>query len=418
MSSAVPDGWEEEVLGKLGKFSKGKGISKKEIVSSGIPCIRYAEIYTDYNFVIRKLKSFITSDTASNSKRMKQGDIIFAGSGETVEDIGKSVAYVDDKEAYVGGDSIVLSPSKNLDSAFLSYQLNDDLRRITLRKLGQGSSVIHIYSSGLEQLPVQLPPFPEQKKIASILTSVDEVIEKTESQIAKLQDLKAAVMQDLLAKGIGHTEFKDSSVGRIPVGWSAVQLRGICKVQGGYAFKSTDSSESGVRWLKIANVGIGQVKWDDKSYLPKDFEKKYLDYLLDEGDIVIAMTRPVLRNALKVARVKGKDSGSLLNQRVGRIQPLKAVNKEFLYCLFESRIVSESIEKIIFGSDPPNISGTQIESIEVPLPPLSEQTQIAESTKCLQKTISEKTKYVASINCLKKALMQDLLTGKVRVKTD
>ena len=132
MSSVLPQGWEETFLGEVGEFSKGKGIAKKEVVSTGIPCIRYAEIYTDYDFVVRKVRSFITADTASNSKKLKHGDIVFAGSGETVEDIGKSVAYMGYEDAYVGGDTVVLSPSKSLDSSFLSYQLNDDLRRMIL----------------------------------------------------------------------------------------------------------------------------------------------------------------------------------------------------------------------------------------------------------------------------------------------
>ena len=84
-----------------------------------------------------------------------------------------------------------------------------------------------ITRESLAKVEIPSPPLPEQKKIASILTSVDEVIEKTESQIAKLQDLKTGMMQELLTKGIGpggvpHTEFKDSPVGRIPVGWEVI----------------------------------------------------------------------------------------------------------------------------------------------------------------------------------------------------
>lgn len=194
----IPKSWEVKRLGEVGRFSKGKGISKKDIVTRGVPCIRYAEIYTEYDFVIKKFKSFIHPNERSNSKKIQKNDIIFAGSGETVEDIGKSVAFVSDIEAFVGGDAILLSPSNEIDSVFLSYQLNDGIRRMQLRKLGQGSSVIHIYSSGLEEIVVSLPPIFEQTKIASIISSVEEKIEQLESKLQQTQSLKKSLMQDLL----------------------------------------------------------------------------------------------------------------------------------------------------------------------------------------------------------------------------
>ena len=85
------------------------------------------------------------------------------------------------------------------------------------------------HSDSLETLRkiILIPPLPEQKKIASILTSVDEVIENTQKQIDKLQDLKKATMNELLTKGIGHTEFKDSELGRIPKSWEVRSLRGF-----------------------------------------------------------------------------------------------------------------------------------------------------------------------------------------------
>ena len=194
----IPDGWKIKKLKDIGRFSKGKGISKKETSMRGVPCLRYAEIYTDHDFVIKKFESFIPQEIVSSSKRLRKNDLIFAGSGETVEDIGKSVAFIYDCEAYVGGDSIVLSPDSEVDIVFMAYQMNDDVRRVQLRKLGQGSSIIHIYASGLKEVDVSIPPLPEQKKIASILTSVDEVTENTGAQVNKLQSLKKALMQDLL----------------------------------------------------------------------------------------------------------------------------------------------------------------------------------------------------------------------------
>lgn len=194
----IPKSWKTTSLGNLGEFAKGKGISKDDISNTGLPCIRYAEIYTDYNYVIKQFKSFISKNKVSTTKRLKKNDIVFAGSGETVEDIGKSVASLYECEAYVGGDAIVFSPIDGIDSTFLSYQLNDDIRRIQLRKLGQGSSIVHIYSSSLKHLRVCLPSLNEQRKIASVLTSLGELIEDKRNKLLQTQSLKKSLMQDLL----------------------------------------------------------------------------------------------------------------------------------------------------------------------------------------------------------------------------
>ncbi len=89
----IPSDWEVKTLGELGTFSKGKGILKEQVILEGLPCIRYGEIYTTYDFIIKDFKSFINEDVAKESNEIKKGDILFAGSGETAEEIGKAVAY-------------------------------------------------------------------------------------------------------------------------------------------------------------------------------------------------------------------------------------------------------------------------------------------------------------------------------------
>jgi type I restriction enzyme, S subunit len=194
----IPKSWEVTNLKAIGNFAKGKGISKKETSLKGVPCIRYAEIYTSYNFVIESFKSFISPEIVKTTKKLKINDIIFAGSGETVEDIGKSVTFVFDYDAYVGGDSIIFSPKIECNSVFLSYQLNDDLRRKQLRKLGQGSSVIHVYTSGIEQLKIVLPSISEQNNIAETLQSYANAITTKQHKLSQTQSLKKSLMQDLL----------------------------------------------------------------------------------------------------------------------------------------------------------------------------------------------------------------------------
>lgn len=195
---APKEDWKEVRLGDLGSFSKGKGITKSQLVEIGFPAIRYGELYTQHNIFIKKFKSYINQETARYSNQIKQNDILFAGSGETLNEIGKCATYLGDEIVYAGGDIIILSPNPDIDSLYLSYSLNSDIVLRQRRKLGQGHSVVHIYSSGLETLKIRLPIFLKQTKIANILSSADKEIELLEKQLDKLKEQKKGLMQVLL----------------------------------------------------------------------------------------------------------------------------------------------------------------------------------------------------------------------------
>jgi type I restriction enzyme S subunit len=199
----------------------------------------------------------------------------------------------------------------------------------------------------------------------------------------------------------------------VPEGWVQTRIGKVSKLQGGYAFKSTDSAESGIRWLKIANVGIGRVKWADKSFLPKSFESQYADFILNDGDSVVALTRPIIGGELKVAQIGGSDTPALLNQRVARINPNpKLINRDFLYSLFRYEQISKEIVITIYGTDPPNVSTKQIEDIKFHLPPLPEQQKIAAILSSVDEVIEKTQAQINKLKDLKTGMMQELLSPR------
>ena len=158
----IPSEWEVKELGELGQFSKGKGILKDQLSESGLPCIRYGEIYTTYDFIVKNVKSFISEEVSKESQEIKKGDILFAGSGETTEEIGKAVAYINNEKAYAGGDVIILSTYSSVNAEWLSFVLETNAARKQKRVLGQGNSVVHIYSRELSKVKLPLPLFPSK----------------------------------------------------------------------------------------------------------------------------------------------------------------------------------------------------------------------------------------------------------------
>ncbi|MEZ8957806.1 restriction endonuclease subunit S [Vibrio lentus] len=201
----------------------------------------------------------------------------------------------------------------------------------------------------------------------------------------------------------------------VPSGWKIQSPTSLFKLFSGFAFKSTDAQDSGTKWLKIANVGIGEIKWDADSFLPEHFLLEHKKFALTKGDIVVALTRPTLGNKLKVARLTKESDSSLLNQRVAKIVCKDDSDSEFVFQLLRSDEFAYRINVGLLGTDPPNLSAKVLEDFTVGCPPLPEQRKIAKILSTWDKAIATTEKLIATSKQQKKALMQQLLTGKKRL---
>jgi len=321
----------------------------------------------------------------------------------------RPIAYMITGKSWVNNHAHILR-AKNGQNHFLFYSLVH--KNITAYI--NGGTRAKLNRSELVKIPIANPPLQEQRKIATILSSVDNKIEAIDERIAQTEMLKKGLMQKLLHDGIGHTEFKESEIGRIPKEWEVVNVGKHIELMGGYAFKSKDAKEFGTKWLKIANVGINTIKWEQISYLQDDYKEKYKKFLLKKGDIVLAMTRPILNMKLKIAKITDSDLPALLNQRVGKLIFDNNINSNFVYQVLQHTDFVKLLMLKIMGTDPPNVSSEQFESIKIPLPSPLEQQKIAtilSSTDNKLDTLREKK---ARYEQLKKGLMQKLLTGEIR----
>jgi type I restriction enzyme S subunit len=189
--------WDVRRLEDCGLFLKGRGIRKDEVVAEGLPCIRYGEIYTHHHDHVRAFNSFITQETAQESQRIEKGDLLFAGSGETAEEIGKCVALLWGVEAYAGGDIVILRP-RGQSSEYLGYLMNHSSVVDQKARMGQGDAVVHISARSLARLELLLPCLPEQIAIARVLTDMDAELAALEQRLTKTRDIKQGMMQELL----------------------------------------------------------------------------------------------------------------------------------------------------------------------------------------------------------------------------
>ncbi|UGS19897.1 restriction endonuclease subunit S [Flavobacterium cyclinae] len=183
-------------LDSLGVFLKGKGIMKSDVIDSGIPCVRYGELYTKHHRIIRNYYSFVDRATANQSFRLERNDILLAGSGETITEIGKSASFVDDIEVYAGSDTLVFRPYE-MDGYYLGYLMNSELVRKQLNKYGTGATVMHIYQSDIKKIKVPLINLENQLKISKKLEQFASNIEGLKSKISSSQSLQKSLINQV-----------------------------------------------------------------------------------------------------------------------------------------------------------------------------------------------------------------------------
>ena len=194
----IPIDWELRKGSTIGNYSKGKGIKKDEVKETGLPCIRYGEIYTKYNHKFESVETFI--DGGVTDIKVKKGTLFLTGSGELLEDIGKCVVYVGNGEIYVGGDIIILKPFNEFDSEFLSYQINSECIRIQREQNGRGGIIVHIYSKNFKDMWFPTPPTSEQQQIVEYLDEQTNLIDNTISIEEKRIELLKEYRQSLISE--------------------------------------------------------------------------------------------------------------------------------------------------------------------------------------------------------------------------
>lgn len=191
------EAWSSIKLGSLGSFLKGRGIKRDDVRASGVRCVRYGELYTAFGDYTTHAKSFVSAEVAEFALPIKSGDLLFAGSGGTREEIGKCVAYMGKTPAVAGGDIVVLRCDE-ANPIFLACLLNSPQLVRQKARAAQGDAVVHIYSRPLADIQLKLPPRSEQDAISKIIINTNHEIRVFGRRLAKARQVKQGMMQELL----------------------------------------------------------------------------------------------------------------------------------------------------------------------------------------------------------------------------
>ena len=258
-------------------------------------------------------------------------------------------------------DQVIVSPlynvfsvSPELNQQYLYYYLKSDFALHRIKAVATGSVRDNLKLEMLKNFPIRIPSVEEQEYIVQALDKAKNIIDLRRNELQKFDDLIRARFVEMF----GDNDKK-------------IAISSLCDVSGGYSFKSEDISSTGfIKILQIGNVYLDDVNWETTNYLPKGFDNVYSRFLLNEGDIVIALTRPIIQSLgnVKACIVKVSDTPCLLNQRVGRIVSKKNVdvNLKFIYGCLMTDDFTRYVESCCIGCSQPNISTKDIENYMIP----------------------------------------------------
>jgi type I restriction enzyme S subunit len=369
-----------------------------------------------------------------NRFRLILNDVIITKDSETPEDIAVSSVVTEKMEDLVCGyDLAILRPRENrIYGPFLMHKLKLPQIQKYFFRMASGSTRYGLTIGGIENTAISHPPLPHQRKIARILTTVDNIIEKTEGAIEKYKAIKQGMMHDLFTRGIDVKTgklrlsyedapelYKETELGMIPKEWEVKKIYEILKspIRDFGSFSMTNLIkfvESGIPFLKTEVIQDGYIDFEDVSFITSDVHKLLYKSVVNKGDILFTKIGAIGR----VAVYKGEIGEYNSNAASAKIQiNTSNYNSNFIALKLGSDRVTRDFEKSII-STPPRINLGDINAMHLEIPKKNEQDMIATKLESMINKIRTEEKHLKKIKKLKQGLMQDLLTDKKEVTPD
>lgn len=193
--------WFQNQLSEVAEFSKGRGYSKKDLQSHGIPIILYGRLYTNYESEISNVETY--ANLEENSVVSEGGEVIIPASGESADDISRASCVID-RGIILGGDLNIVRPHEYLNSLFIAITLSNGSQQRELSKRAQGKSVVHLHNSDLKAVKLFYPSYEEQSAIGSLFRTLDDLLSSFKDNLANYQSFKASMLSKMFPK-VGHT---------------------------------------------------------------------------------------------------------------------------------------------------------------------------------------------------------------------
>lgn len=426
----IPVDWEVKKLQEIIESTELGTNSLGSEDNKGFPMLKMGNL-TKGGFNFDKLEKIKYTENESNEKYfLKEGDFLF-NTRNTLELVGKSAAWrCKVPQAIFNSNIMRIKFNENINSFYMSYYFENNIGWSRLKRIAIGTtSVAAIYTKDLYNVKVTIPQLREQEKIAQIIYNVDMNIEKTEEVIAKYKQVKKGLMDDLLTgkvrikdgKRFRETRFKDvNGVGKIPWDWEVKALGEYIKECKSGLSRQIKSEDIGIPVMISGNIQDGKLDTSELKYWYRnDPQGADVDsYILKDNDILLCFINS-LQQIGKVCLFKNIGRDSIYTTNLFRIQSKNDVLPEFLYYLLSGKCVQNEIKNITKPAvNQASFTKADFLNIKVPYLSYEEQVYIGNTLSKQDKLILKEEEYLEKLKRLKVGLMEDLLTGKVRVNLD
>jgi type I restriction enzyme S subunit len=380
------------------------------------PILRSTDILHKGDIVIETAALRKIPEEKVSRYQLNYGDILIVSSSGSPHLLGRTAFFTNQKKDKILFSNFLIRVVSNtsITPKYLYYLLNSHYYQQFLVKIQETTSGLrNLSKSNLIENLYPIPPLNEQQKIASILSNVDNVIQKTDRVIEQTQRLKKGLMQRLLTKGIRHTKFKITKLGEIPEEWDLQKLNSLCRtINDGTHFTPKYISD-GIPFLRITDIQQSDIDWSKTKRISLEEHKELTKRCKPElGDVLLSKNGTI--GITKIVNWKNPFS---IFVSLCLIKPIhEKLNNHYLKYILPSELCLNQIRKRSKQGTITNLHLEEIRDFLIPLPPIKEQQKIASILSIVDDLIQKLQDKKKSEETLKKGLMQQLLTGKIRVR--
>lgn len=421
----IPAHWEVRPIRQLGRIMKGVGGSKEDVVEEGVPCVRYGDLYTTHGEAIEAPRTYLAPERAEAYTSIQYGDLLFAASGEKLEEIGKSAVNLIRGDARCGGDMIVLRPATPIVPKYLGYAADAAPSVAQKTMMGRGTTVKHIYPDELRNLTIAIPPLSEQALIADFLdtktAAIDALIERQERLLALLAEKRQVVITEAVTKGLDlSVPMKDSGVdwiGRVPAHWDVQCIRRVARIESGH----TPSRSVPEHWLETNE--IPWVSLNDSKWLAAHDYISETAYSINELGLQNSSARLLPARAVVFTRDATIGKAAITTREMAVSQHIIAwlcgplMSPEYLLRVFYA--MEPALERYTFGATLRTIGMDDVRTLVTPVPPPAEQegivAQVSSELGRIDELSHRATLMVDRFNEYRQALITAAVTGKLDI---
>jgi type I restriction enzyme S subunit len=420
----VPVAWDVLPLAQLGWFFKGRGGSKQDETDTGVPCIRYGDLYTQHEFFVRHARACVPFEAATKYTSIEHGDVLFAASGETIDDIGRSAVNLIEDDLRCGGDVIVFRQNGRFLPSYLGYACDARASRIQKARMGHGFTVVHIYSGEIKRLSVPIPPPDEQTAIVKYLDHVDRKINRyiraKKKLIALLNEQKQAIIHRAVTRGLDpNVKLQPSGVewlGDVPAHWKMRKLGSIASVFNGTTPSRTRQEywEQGtIPWLSSGKVNDYVVSSPSELITEQAYRECSVS-LVPKGSVILGLVGQGKTRGMSAIL----DVDACINQNLAAIVPKGGVDGRMILHLLTA--FYRNVRELGRGGNQEALNCDIVSKMRLPVPPVDEQARLIElidgQTGSIARAQVAAQREIELLTEYRTRLIADVVTGKLDVR--